>query len=68
MWALFDDEVVEHLSAHNTTDAKQWIFHLIETLPHEVFSKGFGGNVGDLDSEKEGDTRGSVSESFVYTR
>jgi hypothetical protein len=39
VWALFDEELAEHLTAHNTSDAKQWIFHLIETLKHEEFVK-----------------------------
>jgi replication fork clamp-binding protein CrfC len=30
LWALIDHELDEHLTAHNTSDAKQWIFHLIE--------------------------------------
>jgi hypothetical protein len=39
VWALVDEELAEHLTAHNTGDAKQWIFHLIETLKHEEFVK-----------------------------
>jgi hypothetical protein len=39
VWALVDEELAEHLTAHNTGDATQWIFHLIETLKHEEFVK-----------------------------
>jgi hypothetical protein len=35
VWALINEELAEHLMAHNTRDAKQWIFHLIKKLIHE---------------------------------
>jgi hypothetical protein len=35
VWVLIDEELAQHLVAHNRNDAKQWIFHLIDTLKHE---------------------------------
>jgi hypothetical protein len=37
VWALSDDLMVEHMIACGQTNAKLWLFHLLETLPHEQF-------------------------------
>jgi hypothetical protein len=39
VWALEDDELVEHLFESSEPNAKHWIFSLIETLSHEVFTR-----------------------------
>jgi hypothetical protein len=42
VWSLIDEELVEHLSADNIGDPKQWLFHQIQTLNHEDFIKVLG--------------------------
>jgi hypothetical protein len=37
VWALSDDLMVEHMIACGQNNAKLWLFHLLETLPHEQF-------------------------------
>jgi ribonuclease HI len=39
VWALGDEELVEHLFGVNEPSAKGWIFSLIDSLSHEVFVK-----------------------------
>jgi hypothetical protein len=39
VWALGDEELVEHLFGVNEPSAKGWIFSLFDALSHEVFVK-----------------------------
>jgi hypothetical protein len=39
VWALDDGELVEHLHRNNEGNAKHWIFEMIESLPHEDFTR-----------------------------
>jgi hypothetical protein len=34
VWALIDEELVEHISINTGSNAKQWIFLLMESLTH----------------------------------
>ena len=38
-WALIDDSLTEHMSMPTCPEAKEWLFHMLETLPHEEFTK-----------------------------
>jgi hypothetical protein len=39
MWFLSDELMVERMIACGEENAKKWLFHLIETLPHEQFTR-----------------------------
>jgi hypothetical protein len=35
MWVLSDELVFEHMTVCGEGHAKHWVFHMIDTLPHE---------------------------------
>jgi hypothetical protein len=37
VWALENEMLVEHMSACGETYAQNWLFHMLETLPHDQF-------------------------------
>jgi hypothetical protein len=39
VWALLDEELVEHISINQCSNAKEWIFFLIESLNHSRLVK-----------------------------
>jgi hypothetical protein len=39
IWALSNDLMVENMSACGETHARNWLFHLLETLPHDQFTR-----------------------------
>ena len=39
VWALVDDSLTEHMSMTTCPEAKEWLFHMLETLPHAEFTK-----------------------------
>jgi hypothetical protein len=38
-WVLSDDLMVEHMIACGQASAENWMFHLMETLPHDQFTR-----------------------------
>jgi hypothetical protein len=36
-WALSDDTMVDHMQACGESHARNWLFHMLETLPHDQF-------------------------------
>jgi hypothetical protein len=48
VWALLDEELVEHITVNQCSDAKEWLFFLIESLSHADFIKGCGHYLGHL--------------------
>jgi hypothetical protein len=39
VWALSDEIMVEHMRACGEVNAKHWIFFMMETLPHDQFTR-----------------------------
>lgn len=39
IWALVDDDAADYIQAANNPDAKQWLFELMEELPHAAMIK-----------------------------
>jgi len=39
VWALSDEVMVEHMMSIGEPNAKNWLFSLIESLPHEQFTR-----------------------------
>jgi hypothetical protein len=39
VWMLSDSLMVEHMTACEEPNAKQWLFHLMESLPHDQFTR-----------------------------
>jgi hypothetical protein len=39
VWALADDLMVEHMMRNNDPSAKQWLFDMLESLPHDQFTR-----------------------------
>jgi homogentisate 1,2-dioxygenase len=38
-WSLEDDLMVEHMNTCGETNARNWLFHMIETMPHDQFTR-----------------------------
>jgi hypothetical protein len=39
VWVLADDLLVEHMLMNTEPSAKQWLFDMLETLPHDQFTR-----------------------------
>jgi hypothetical protein len=39
VWALSDSMMVEHMTAYDEPNAKHWLFWMMETLPHDQFTR-----------------------------
>jgi hypothetical protein len=39
VWALLDEEMVEHITVSLCSNAKEWIFSLLQSLPHDQLIK-----------------------------
>ena len=39
VWALLDESLIEHMCMNSCSDAKEWLFHMMETTTHEEFIK-----------------------------
>jgi ribonuclease HI len=39
VWALADGVMVEHMMMNNEPSAKQWLFDMLESLPHDQFTR-----------------------------
>jgi hypothetical protein len=37
VWSLSNDTMVEHMQACGESHARNWLFHMLETLPHDQF-------------------------------
>jgi hypothetical protein len=39
VWSLEDELMVEHMITCGETDARNWLFHMMETMPHDQFTR-----------------------------
>jgi hypothetical protein len=39
VWALLDEELIEHISINRCENAKEWLFFLLDSLAHADFIK-----------------------------
>jgi hypothetical protein len=39
VWALSDSMMVEHMTAYDEPNAKHWLFRMMDTLPHDHFTR-----------------------------
>jgi hypothetical protein len=41
VWSLEDELMVEHMITWGETDARNWLFHMMEKMPHDQFTRYF---------------------------
>jgi hypothetical protein len=39
VWALSNEEMVERITMNENPDARQWLFYMIDSMPHDQFVK-----------------------------